>query len=158
MKKSKVRLIDKGVDFALLGKVKDGSEKITNITHLGTTQGYLGKSVKYIFTVTSIDARNYLKSPALKGHDSRCWGWYPTLKEAQTAVTNNAGDMAECCYYTHAIIQKLGSGIPAEMFSETKEYWYEWIVDPNDPHRFHGKWQKCEKPKWSSGIVGWGIG
>jgi len=159
MKKSNVHLIDKGVDRDLLEKVKNGSKKITNVTFLGTAQGYCGKSVKYIYTVTSIDGRQ-LESGKFnsKAHDPRCWGWYPTLKEAQTAVDNNAGDMAECCYYTHALIQKLGSGIPAEMFSETKEYWYIWIVDSSDPHRFHGKWHKCKKPKWAEGTCGWGIG
>jgi len=73
----------------------------------------------------------------------------------------NAGDLAECCYYTHALIEKVQSGIPSlGMAGEPgeTEHWYRWKVDPKDLHGFKGQWHSCNKPKWSEGLVGFSLG
>lgn len=139
--------------------------KMTNTRFLGSVRGYKPSKIKKIFTVTSVNARRYWdfkknkQSMNPKAPDPRCWGWLGSLKEAQAAVKSNAGDMAECCYYTHIVIEEVASGIPSMMFSDTdKQFWYEWKVDPKDPDRFKGKWVKCKIPVWAGGIVGWGIG
>ena len=148
--------------------------KPENMTYLGSTAGFQSKDKSKIYTVTSINWYRYLyetlkKKPTKaqakildkvvkKAPTPRCWGWLPNLKEAQRAVAANAGDMAECCYYTHAVIEEVGAGIPSMMFSDhEKTWWYEWHVDPKDPHKFRGQWVKCPKPKWAEGICGWGI-
>ena len=131
-------------------------EKIKSWNYLGSSQGYSGRTREHIFLVTSVDAISFMDGTE-KGHESRCWGWYPTLKEAKKAVKMNAGDMAECCYYTHVVIEKMACGIPA-LSDDTKEFWYLWKVDPKDKNRFRGEWLVCKKPKWSEHIVGWGIG
>jgi len=127
---------------------------------IGSTQGYSGNDDGLcIYTVTSIDEEHY--SPIGSGRDNRCWGWYPTLKEAKTAVKNNAGDMAECCSYTHIVIEKTACGIPSLGMagdSDETENWYKWKMDPSDPYHFRGQWHTCKKPKWSEGIVGMGLG
>jgi hypothetical protein len=137
--------------------------KITKVTYLGSTSGFKAKG-KPIYTVTSIQADTYLEDSQKKykprKHPTRprCWGWLPSLKEAKLAVKHNAGDMAECCYYSHAVIEEIFPGIPSMMFSDQDyQIWYEWKVDPKDPHGFRGKWVKCKCPKWATGICGWGI-
>jgi len=137
--------------------------KISNVTYLGSTSGFKSaRKVKPIYTVTSVQADTYLEDSKKKykprKHPTypRCWGWLPTLKEAKSTVKCNAGDMAECCYYSHAVIEEVYPGIPAMMFSNPDfQIWYEWIVDPKDSQRFRGKWVKCPIPKWAVGICGW---
>jgi hypothetical protein len=69
------------------------------------------------------------------------------------------GDMAECCYYTHLVIEEQVSGIPALMFSDSDEqFWYKWKVNSKDPDRFRGQWIKCEIPIWAKSITGWAMG
>jgi hypothetical protein len=141
--------------------VMNKKDKITSWTYLGTARGYSGKSEQFIYTVSSIDERRYINGYDRKSHDTRCWGWYPTLREAKTAVNGNAGDLAECCYYTHALIEKVQSGIPSlGMAGEPgeTEHWYRWKVDPKDLHGFKGQWHSCNKPKWSEGLVGFSLG
>jgi len=146
------------------------ASKKTTFTHLGRTYGFKSRSRKPIYMVTSVNGFRYLSpeqiAPTknkylLKRHKEnripkpRCWGWVPTLEEARIAAKINAGDMAECCYYTHLVIEEIAAGIPSMMFSDSdKTWWYEWHVDPKDPHRFRGKWIKCLKPAWAEGICG----
>lgn len=120
-------------------------------TYLGSSSGYLGKNEKpsVIYTVTSIQG-----DP--KRSRTRCWGWYPTLEEAIESVKMNAGDMAECCYYSHVVIEVVSCGIPS--IPSDKEHWFKWKVDPKDKHGFNGQWHKCSKPAWSIGFKGWSLG
>lgn len=123
-----------------------------------------------IYMVSSLNERKYLcwnlkRKPtkeeiAIVGRapDSRTWGWVPTFAEAEEAVKGNAGDMAECCYYTHVLIEKVMCGIPFFGMDEKNETWYKWHVDPKDPHKFRGKWKKCAKPDWSKSICSWSVG
>jgi hypothetical protein len=151
--------------------------EITECNYLGSSPIFKGKG--FIYTVTSIDDKSYdyeflKKNKKYKTIGARCWGWCPTLKEAQKAVSRNAGDMSECSYYTHVVITKTRSGIPSVPYEKKVngtwlpfEWWYRWevreeildrapVIDPKD--RFQGKWTKCEKPKWSDHICGWGLG
>lgn len=150
--------------------------KITDVHHLGTTCAFQSKTKKKIYFVTSVNANKYyrwavkgepktkkqkeackyLEKVSDKAPEPRCWGWVPTLKEAQAAVKLNSGDMAECCYYTHALIEELGPGIP-NFDLPAKEWWYQWKVDPKDPHKFRGVWLKCPKPYWSEGTCCWSL-
>jgi len=129
--------------------------------YLGSTPGYLGKNKKgkdanieddleEIYFVTSLHETE-------DGWDrTRTWGWFRTYKEASKSVKMNAGDMAECCYYSHTVIEKMPCGIPS-MAGEFQR-WFKWVVDPKDKDRFRGKWMRCSKPVWSEGIIGFSIG
>lgn len=138
-------------------------EKGIKATYLGSSAIYTGKSknIPVVYFITSIwdrseqDPRSTNKRPSSR----RCWGWMPTLEEAKEAVKRNSGDMAECCYYTYMVIEKVQCGIPAiPLFTKDSEIWYKWHVDPKDPNKFRGKWLLCEKPKWSNNTCGWSIG
>jgi hypothetical protein len=141
---------------------------IKNMTYLGSTHIFQSKSKRKAYFVTSINSRKYLcwslkRKPTKieisisdKAPDPRCWGWVPTLKEAQQAVKANSGDMAECCYYTHVVIEELNASIPSLSLGD-RTWWYKWCVDPKDPHKFHGQWLKCLKPKWAENICNWAL-
>jgi len=116
--------------------------------YLGSSPMYFGKKTTFIFTVTSV----YRKDDCLRDH--RCWGWYPTLKEARYAVSINCSDMHEISYQ-HVVIEKVQSGILA--MGKVVE-WYEWVVDKKDKSGFRGKWKLCKIPEWSKGTINWGMG
>jgi hypothetical protein len=152
------------------------TKSITNVHYLGTSCAFQSRTKRKVYFVTSIDANGYYRwvvkgKPKTKAQKKackyleklcdkaatpRCWGWVPTLKEAQLAVKLNSGDMAECCYYTHVVIEELGPGIPNVDVS-AKTWWYQWKVDPKDPNKFEGKWVECAKPCWSEHICGWSL-
>lgn len=127
-------------------------------TYLGTTYGFSGDNAAFIYTVTSIHIIDkVIKRKLVENYNQshRCWGWYPTLKEAKKAVRYNVADMHECSF-NYAVIEKTPFGIPA--ISDVGAWWYKWIPDPSDEHNMQGKWQACERPEWAKGIIGWGIG
>ena len=138
--------------------------RITGTTFLGSTFLYNGESKipPVVYMVTSVQENECTRPEGLKREppSPRCWGWYPTLKEAKKSVKMNSGDMAECCYYSHVVIEKVPAGICSIGVNdlEDSETWYKWHVDPKDPNRFRGKWLRCDKPVWSKGIIGWSIG
>jgi hypothetical protein len=130
------------------------------VKYLGSSMAFQGKSeVKNIFAVTSVNEKKYDHSLPLrqwrKVPNARCWGWLPNLDEARKAVKADSGGMAECCYYTHAVIEELGPGIPC--IDSGKTHWYQWHVDPKDPDHFRGKWMKCAEPEWAKNICAWGL-
>jgi hypothetical protein len=147
-----------------LKKVK----QISKTTYLGSTKIFQSKSKMKIYAVTSVSERKQfmwaLKRKPTKAEikisdraaEPRCWGWVPTLREAQDAVKSNAGDMAECCYYTHVVIEELGPSIPC-IPSVDRTWWYEWHVDPKDPNKFRGQWLKCPQPVWAKNICNWAL-
>ena len=152
-------------------------EKIESIEYIGSSQGYLGKingkNVRYPEDLDKLPAIYLIASLHEKGHDAkasaedrkkymhrdRTWGWYPTLAEAKQAVKNNAGDMAECCSYTHVVIERVRAGIPSCETEEDSRLWFKWEVGTkNNPHGFWGKWVPCKTPTWAVGIIGFTIG
>jgi hypothetical protein len=66
--------------------------------------------------------------------------------------------MAECCCYTHIVVERIMCGIPNFNMDELGEVWYKWYVNPKDPHKFRGKWKRCKKPEWSKGTACWSVG
>jgi hypothetical protein len=141
------------------------AREITRMDYIGSTKGFKSAQKKPIYTVTSLDERSQdyvyqekIPKKLRRTIRPRCWGWLPTLKEAQQAVRGNAGDMAECCYYTHVVIEEFSPGIPGCMFSNLDfQMWYKWKVNPKDQNKFEGKWIKCPQPKWAKGICGYGM-
>lgn len=83
---------------------------------------------------------------ALKTPNKRCFGYFPTLEKAITAVACNAGDMEEC-YYNYLVIEEIPEGVHSVPISEN---WYVWNAEIG--------WVPCEKPEWSIGIINWSIG
>jgi hypothetical protein len=137
--------------------MKKAKPKMTHLTYLGSSAGFkTAKKVKPIYMVTSVQAERYIdfkKESKRQGVRPRCWGWLPTLEEAKLSVKRNSGNMSECCYYSHAVIEEIFPGLPSMMFSDSDfQIWYEWKVAPKDPNRYHGKWIKCDRPAWSGSI------
>jgi len=122
------------------------AKKMTNVKFIGSFQGLLAKG--HIFTVTSIQTTIYKNKE--KSANRRCWGWFPTEKEAKHAVDINAGDMMEISY-TYVVIEKHPAGILVEPVVIA---WYKWTG------RYpKGKiWKRCKAPEWAEGTIGWGFG
>lgn len=99
---------------------------------------------KTFFFVTTV--REYIDNKKHKLHDTRCIGFYPSIKGARNILKNG---LDEAGYFQYAVIEEFGFG------------WYPW--EPNgveewykfDPKR---KAIKITKPKKWKNVVGWGIG
>lgn len=79
------------------------------------------------------------------GHaDSRCWGFFATLEEAEEIFRVNRTDIQEG-YFRYGIIERVESGISA---SPKVEQWFKWC----------GVWVQIEAPKWAESITNWSIG
>jgi len=95
-----------------------------------------------IFTVTSVQESNKHEG----SESSRCWGWYPTYKDASEAVKLNDGDMHECSY-TYIVIERIPWGTLGSSYPNYKiMQWFKWK---------NNKWKKCKPPKWSNCVIGW---
>ena len=118
--------------------------KIKSVEFIGSFSGTPIKENEFVFTVTSIESSDGIGCGFC---EKRCWGWVATEKEAEYAVSINAGDMQETTY-DYVVIEKYPSGIPAvaEIVA-----WYKWTGNyPNGP-----VWERCEAPKWAEGICNW---
>lgn len=94
-----------------------------------------------IYTVTAIDE---IKMPPC---NSRVFGWFTELEEAQEAVNENRYDLHECLY-DFIVIEQISEGIHC---CASKEWWYKW-------DREIRQFNPIEKPKETKFIVNWGIG
>lgn len=86
-------------------------------------------------------------------HNTRCWGFYPTLEMAEEAVLNNVTDIHEL-WYQWAVIESYHYGVPAissRGLGLDDEKWYHW----SDLYK---KYHETPRPKWAEGVVGWSIG
>jgi len=102
---------------------------------------------KLVYLVTSVEK---------DGFESRCWGWFKTLKRARRAVLNNEGDMHETTY-THVVIEACPEGVCAiGLHDPSFREWYK--INKDVPKYMDRNWEKCEPPKWSDGIIGYGVG
>ena len=86
--------------------------------------------------------------------EDRVVGWYSDLKIAKQCVEEDWADFDEAGYYNYVVIERNVEGLyninGFELDIQT-EWWYKFDDDNN-------KWVVCEKPDWSVGIVGWGLG
>jgi hypothetical protein len=79
---------------------------------------------------------------------SRCVGYFFDLKDAILCVTENWGDLYECGYYTHAVIETVKPGI----YSYPRpELWHRWSKETKG-------YQLIAKPEGLKNVVGFGIG
>lgn len=91
-----------------------------------------------IYTLTALQSGN---------RSSRCWGWYPTLAEAEDAVTRNLGGMDDCLYIW-LVIESVQPGIFAV---STVVSWYRWSATKD-------AWVSAPQPDWAVGTINFGIG
>lgn len=77
---------------------------------------------------------------------SRCWGWFPTFKEAEQCIMENWCDIYEYGYYNVALIEEVPAGVPG---IPPVEHWYAVDFDgENDKYVI----EKIDKPEKLSGI------
>lgn len=137
---------------AINSRAEGKSEKMKKVTYLGSSPAVPGKTDFAIYTVSSVHEL-YVRGAGSYPR-SRCWGYFLTLEEAQEAVKVNAGDMAERCYYTHVVIEKIAPGIPGGAFSDLDAViWYQWQRNPQDESWFEGAWIPVDRPEWSLGTI-----
>ena len=77
----------------------------------------------------------------------RTVGFYFDEKKAIENVKDNSCDIEECLY-DWAVIEEMPAGF---YICPTKEMWFKWNEDTK-------KYEKCEKPEETKGIINWGIG
>ena len=92
-----------------------------------------------IYTVTGI-AYNY----SFKEKLVRCFGWYPTCKDAEDGIIKN-NILDENGFYKWIVIEEFFSGL----FNLAKERWYLYDND---------KYIKIDKPEIFKPIISWGMG
>jgi len=115
--------------------------------------------MKMIFFATSMTVVPVSKAEGSfrrKGN-SRCWGWYPTLKRAKDAVEHNEGDMAEGGTFNYTVIEKCPEGTlgvcSMNNLEESQVQWYLWKRKPRTT--YEGKWIPIQQPKWARGVIGY---
>jgi hypothetical protein len=123
---------------------------IRALVYLGSTQTYPLDNVAPVYMVMSIRFDNGAKIWS----ENRTWGWLPTLAHARKTVAMNSGDMHETTF-NYVIIEKVPAGICVE--NEVVDV-YKWLPDKRDKNHWHGKWVKCQKPKWMGNTSNWTIG
>ena len=111
-----------------------------------------------IYTITSLyTAKPDLDNMTVIGqleYRSSLVGFYRSLDKAKQCVEEDWADFDEAGYYNYVVIERNVEGLyninGFELDIQT-EWWYKFDDDNN-------KWVVCEKPDWSVGIVGWGLG
>ncbi len=71
--------------------------------------------------------------------ESRVFGYYHWLCDAEAAVFANRADMHEGLY-THVVIEAVPPGVHA--LAEVRE-WFRWVPEG---------WIVCEPPEWASAV------
>ena len=92
---------------------------------------------------------------------SRTWGYYMSKKKAVDSLLTNINDMWEVGSFTYAfgLIEKFSEGI---MCLDTVEE--GWFFAKSNSYELNGAKhytfdaQQIEKPKWSNGLLNWGMG
>lgn len=87
----------------------------------------------------------------------RTWGWFPNKDLAVTAAKENHGDMYECGYYDHVVIEEVEWGACASVESET---WLKATHIGNPVGFPLGKYSvvEVEKPGFLEHSCNFGIG
>jgi hypothetical protein len=114
-----------------------------------------------IYTLTTV-YKNPEDHDAWGKTDSRCWGFYESLYQAEETAIRCADFFSEAGYYTHIIIEEVGPGI-CDFDSQRKPTWFELRKldkDFEDANGYRHEFEsvRVERPVWSKNIVGWGIG
>lgn len=81
------------------------------------------------------------------GKSPRTVGYLRTFNEAEEVVLKNKYDIYEYSY-PYAVIENIPIGIYEFDFNPV---WYKWDDVDNS-------YKKIQKPKFSEGFIGWGIG
>lgn len=97
-----------------------------------------------MYFITTIQEKNG------KIKDSRCVGYLKSEYEAVRIVTNNSYDIFENLY-NYVVIEKLEEGI--YQYDQNPQ-WFELYTDVEG----NPKYRKIEKPEWTCGFCGFGIG
>jgi len=104
----------------------------------------------FIFTVTSVDCQDPNRHP-----NSRCWGWFETLEQAEEYLFKDYGDIHEGGANKFAVIEKSESGICPMMY-DAERRWYRFVRVGG--HDFKWTAERVECPEEFVGVVGWGLG
>lgn len=102
--------------------------------------------IPYIFTITAVCCHEG------KTKDKRCWGWWPTDKQAKDSVKINDCDMHETVY-NYLVIEKMPPYPTGCAVIGYSKQWYKW-----EGTYENGKWKSCDEPEWAENTVGWSMG
>lgn len=83
-------------------------------------------------------------------NDTRCWGWWPTEKEALESIEVNDCDMQEC-YYNYLVLEQTPSYIGGFTQKNYNQRWYMWDKETD-------KWIACNIPLFAKNVTAWGMG
>ena len=101
----------------------------------------------HIYLITGITYEENDKSNLFPDRSQRCFGYFQTFEEAEKAVLNNSCDIWETIH-EYAVIEKVEDGIHQYDFNPT---WFKWNLEKEC-------YEKVEKPDFTKGYIGWGIG
>ena len=106
------------------------------------------KKAKHLFVISTMEyAESELRKGKLVARHHRTPGIFLDLKNAQTAIIENACGIQDCSY-NYAVIEEIQEGIyPFPI----KEYWFKWS-------RKERKYKPCNKPAALRNIICFGIG
>lgn len=90
----------------------------------------------FIYTVTA---------GHLEHNNWRCWAWFATLVEAQSAV-ENCGEFFFENYYDYVVIEEVPRGAITPLY---REWWYKWDG---------GEWRLTDKPGAVEDLQHFGVG
>lgn len=115
-----------------------------------------------VYTVTGIHlgpAMTVTGKP-YEAHDTRCFGWYPTLDEALKAAGSNAADINEAGHYPWLVVEAVGAGVYGGAMSD-EQHWFRW--EQEGLYAGEGHYEACEPPEgiaMEGGMrfVGFGMG
>jgi len=80
--------------------------------------------------------------------ETRCWGFLKSKKRAIELVENNVTDLNEAGYYKYVVIETSYEGL---LPYADNQMWFIY-------NRETGKYDRCEKPRFSEGIVNYCLG
>ena len=86
--------------------------------------------------------------------DSRCIGYLPSFKEAESAILNDNGTISEDGTFNYVVIEEMHMGVIALINYINKQPAQFWYKLNQNTQRF----EKIKTPTWANGIINWGIG
>jgi hypothetical protein len=107
----------------------------------------LVKPVIYALTAVSMKRRS---------HRTRCWGWWPTEREAIAALEQEPDAFLENGYYDLVVIEE----VPAGVSWNVRAVWFETVVERDA----EGRQVSCQVRRLSQtpaeyeGTMGWSMG
>jgi len=89
-----------------------------------------------------------------KPNRTRCWGWWPTLEEAEKAFLEGEDFWLENGYYDHCIIEEVGIGFNFDR----KEVWYSAeYLGYNEEKEIKYRIQKLDQSPCPN-VINWSMG